>query len=392
MTPSTFYLPDLERSSPFPLRDNLHHEPSASLSNEWIASYGIHPNKAHRIGFESCVFGLLVSYCYPRADKERFRVLCDFINSLFAFDDLMDEEHLVRDVHGTKAVMDIAMNALWHPETYQTDFQVGQSIQDFWGRAIKMGCAPGTQRRFLEYMDHYCRAVLEQVTNRSKNHIMDVESFTRMRRDTGALKICFVMGEFGLGLDLPDEVFEHPLIQTMENCSNDIVVLANDVYSWNIEQAQGHTANIITVLMNQKDIPVQEAMDIVGQEIQKRFQLYSLSKSQLPSWGTEVDKGVQAYATVLEDWTIGSIRWSLQSKRYFTKSAPYDPKTLEVKILPKEQKTATDLRTAKVKLSAVSKTAMVWGSIWVFWLLFTAIVVLHLAPHLLPTRSPVFSS
>lgn len=52
-----------------------------------------------------------------------------------------------------------------------------------------MGCAPGTQRRFLEYMDHYCRAVLEQVTNRSKNHIMDVESFTRMRRDTGALKV-----------------------------------------------------------------------------------------------------------------------------------------------------------------------------------------------------------
>lgn len=165
-----------------------------------------------------------------------------------------------------------------------------------------------------------------------------------------------------------------------------------DVYSWNIEQAQGHTANIITVLMNQKNIPVQEAMDIVGQEVQKRFQLYSLSKSQLPSWGTEVDKGVQAYATVLEDWTIGSIRWSLQSKRYFTKSAPYDPKTFEVKILPKEQKTATDLRTAKVKLSAVSQTALVWGSIWVCWLFFTAIVVLHLAPHLLPTRSPVFSS
>lgn len=130
MTPSSFYLPDLERSSPFPLRSNLHYQPTASISNEWISGYGIHPNQAHRIGFESCAFGLLVSYCYPRADMERFRVLCDFINSLFAFDDLMDEEHLVRDVHGTRAVMDIAMNGLWHPETYQTDFQVGQSIQE----------------------------------------------------------------------------------------------------------------------------------------------------------------------------------------------------------------------------------------------------------------------
>lgn len=165
-----------------------------------------------------------------------------------------------------------------------------------------------------------------------------------------------------------------------------------DVYSWNIEQAQGHTANIVTVLMNQKEIPVQEAMDIVGHEVQKRFQLYVSSKAQLPSWGAAIDKDVQAYATVLEDWSIGSIRWSLESKRYFTKSSPYDPKTLEVKILPKEQKTATDIRTAKVKYSNVSKAALVWGSIWLGWLFFTGVVVLHLAPHLMPSRSPVFLS
>lgn len=165
-----------------------------------------------------------------------------------------------------------------------------------------------------------------------------------------------------------------------------------DVYSWNIEQAQGHTANIVTVLMNQKDIPVQEAMDIVGKEIQKRFQLYVSSKAQLPSWGPQVDAGVQAYATVLEDWTIGSIRWSLESKRYFTKNAPYNKKTLEVKILPKEQKTATDLRTARVKTSVVPRVAIVWGSIWLGWVFFTSLVVLHLAPHLLPFRSPMVLS
>lgn len=40
-------------------------------------------------------------------------------------------------------------------------------------------------------------------------------------------QICFVMGEFGLGIDVPDEVFENPLVRTMEDCSNDIVVLSN---------------------------------------------------------------------------------------------------------------------------------------------------------------------
>lgn len=129
MSSSTFRLPDLVNACPYSLRQNPHVDPIAAESNQWIATYDIHPNDAHRQAFESCAFGLLVSYVYPRANPERFRVLCDFINALFAFDDLMDEEHLVRDVDGTKAVMDIAMNALWHPESFTTQFRIGQAVQ-----------------------------------------------------------------------------------------------------------------------------------------------------------------------------------------------------------------------------------------------------------------------
>ncbi|KAG8995769.1 hypothetical protein FRB94_011659 [Tulasnella sp. JGI-2019a] len=347
MTTATFTLPDLVSTCPFPLRCNPNLEPIASESNKWIDGYDIHPNDGHRKAYEACAFGLLVAHTYPKADGQRFRVLCDFINALFAFDDLMDEEHLVRDPSGTKKAIDALMNAFWHHDTHKPGFKLAQANQSFWARAIGIGMAPGTRRRFLEYTDHYCRAVHEQVTNRSKDIIMDVESFTRMRRDTGALKICFVMGEFGLGTDIPDEVFDHPLVKTMENCANDIVVLANDIYSWNIEQAQGHTANIITVLMKAKNLSVQTAMDLVGEEIQKRFRTYLDCKARLPSWGPTVDRDAHAYFTVLEDWSAGNFTWSLTSMRYFGKNAPTIRKSLVVSILPREQKTATDLRNAK---------------------------------------------
>lgn len=39
--------------------------------------------------------------------------------------------------------------------------------------------------------------------------------------------MCFAMGEFGLNVDIPDEVFECPQIRIMEDCANDVVVLSN---------------------------------------------------------------------------------------------------------------------------------------------------------------------
>lgn len=53
-------------------------------------------------------------------------VLCDYINCLFAFDDLTDEGGLRKDGNGTKKASDIIMNALSHPFTYETEFRCGQ--------------------------------------------------------------------------------------------------------------------------------------------------------------------------------------------------------------------------------------------------------------------------
>ncbi|KAG8980783.1 hypothetical protein FRB90_007487 [Tulasnella sp. 427] len=289
-----------------------------------------------RAAFEACNFGLLTAMCYPDADHERFRVLCDYINCLFAFDDLTDEGGLRKDGSGTKKASDIIMNALAHPFSFETEFRCGRVFASFWGRAVELGCSVGTQRRFLEYTDLYVQAVHEQVLHRARNYIPPLEEFIRLRRDTGALKMCFAMGEFGLNVDIPDVVFECPLIRIMEDCSNDVVVLSNDIYSYNIEQAQGDTCNIIEAAMKEKGLNVQGAMDYAGELVKGRIDLYTASKAQLPSWGPKVDADVQRYLRVLEDWMTGGFYWSLESKRYFGDQVDRVKKTLCVEILPKE--------------------------------------------------------
>ena len=97
----------------------------------------------------------------------------------------------------------------------------------FWARALNSGVAPGAQHRFLETHTLYLDALHTQVQNRALNKILNVDEFIELRRDAGALKICFAMGEYGLGLNIPDEVFEQPVIQEMENMANDAVALSN---------------------------------------------------------------------------------------------------------------------------------------------------------------------
>jgi len=161
---------------------------------------------------------------------------------------------------------------------------------------------------------------------------MSVVEYISMRRDTSAMMMAFVIGEFAMGIELPSGVSDHPLVKTMETCASDLVWLINDVYSWNVEQSEGQTANMVTVLMNRNGMTIQEAVDFVAVEVSQRFKLYLESKSRLPaSWLS--DNHVRAYLTNLEDWVVGYITWSFESPRYFGGGVEEIRKTLTVTVI-----------------------------------------------------------
>jgi len=122
----TYHLPDFISMCLYSLETNPHYQKTAVISENWLHAHGVHPNQAHRRAFQDCDFGLLTAYCYPNADETRFRVLCDFINCLFAFDDLTDEGGLRVDADGTRRASDIVMGALCSPHTYETRFKIGR--------------------------------------------------------------------------------------------------------------------------------------------------------------------------------------------------------------------------------------------------------------------------
>jgi len=76
-------------------------------------------------------------------------------------------------------------------------------------------------------MDLFFKAVAIQARHRTAGAIPDLEDYITVRRDTSACKPCWALIEYANGLDLSDEVMEHPIIQSLDEAVNNLVSWSN---------------------------------------------------------------------------------------------------------------------------------------------------------------------
>lgn len=96
----------------------------------------------------------------------------------------------------------------------------------FWSRATKTA-SPGCQKRFVATMVDYTESAYQQVVNRATDDSFDIDAFIAWRRESSAVRPIWAVVEFSLGLDLPDDVMQHPILQQLAVLANDIVGLSN---------------------------------------------------------------------------------------------------------------------------------------------------------------------
>jgi hypothetical protein len=85
----------------------------------------------------------------------------------------------------------------------------------------------GCTERFIHTMDLFFKAVAQQSADRTSGSIPDLESYVYVRRDTSGCKPCFALIEYAAGIDLPDEVINHPTVRALEEATNDLVTWSN---------------------------------------------------------------------------------------------------------------------------------------------------------------------
>lgn len=227
-------------------------------------------------------------------------------------------------------------------------------LNSFRARLLK-SAGPACFRRFLKHSEAYVDAVAREAELREQGQVLDLISFEPLRRENSAIRLCFGLFEFALGIDLPDEVFEDEAFMNLYWAAADMVCWANvssfqdldaqngiltraqDVYSYNMEQARGIGGNnIVTVLMEDRGVNLQSASDMVGKHFAELMSRFVEGKKKLPSWGLETDAAVAAYIRAMEHWVVGNLDWSFETQRYFGPTHAAVKESLTVFLKPRE--------------------------------------------------------
>lgn len=69
--------------------------------------------------------------------------------------------------------------------------------------------------------------------------------------------------------------------------------------------------------MKERNLDLQPAMDLAGELSLACITTFENNRKALPSWGNDIDRQVDLFVQGLQDWIIGSLHWSFDSRRYF---------------------------------------------------------------------------
>ena len=85
--------------------------------------------------------------------------------------------------------------------------------------------------------------------------------------------------------------------------------------------------------MNEKNLTLQQGMDLIGGHTETHFKLYNDYKERLRSFGEATDANVQKYIHGMDCWVAGEIHYAFSIPKYFGKDVDILKKNCLVDLL-----------------------------------------------------------
>nr|AQH32583.1 terpenoid synthase [Polyporus brumalis] len=333
------YLPDTMANWPWPRKINPYYEEVTAESNAWFKTFKAFTPES-QYAYDKCDFGRLASLAYPDVSREALRTGVDLMNVLFLVDEYTDFQPapVVREITG------VVIDAILNPDKVRPEGEsiLGEVTRQFWARG-RTTATPEAAKHFVETLKAYLNSVIVQAEDRDNDTIRTIDSYLEIRRENVGVRSAYMPGE--LHLSIPDEAFYHPVIKELEYLAIDLIILDNDIASYNKEQATGDDRhNILTIAMHQFNTDFDSAMDWVANYHKEGEMRFLDALKRVPSWGPEVDKQVAVYIEHLANWPRCNDCWNFESWRYFGHKGLEYQKTRLVPMLSKRPQNLTHRR------------------------------------------------
>lgn len=79
----------------------------------------------------------------------------------------------------------------------------------------------------ISHIKEVVESMKKQAEIRVSGHLPSLDEYIHLRRLTSGIIPAAVLIEFGMGIELPNEVLSHPLMCIILDCTNDFVCLSN---------------------------------------------------------------------------------------------------------------------------------------------------------------------
>ncbi|KAI5998081.1 terpenoid synthase [Pisolithus albus] len=339
---------------PWPRRINPFFKEVKVEADEWFRSFNALSPKSLK-AFEKCDFGWyssvlsampplsksslstarLSALAYPDASREHLRIACDLMIVYFIVDEYTD----VEDAERTAEIVNIIIDALNNPYRSRPEGELilGEVIRQSVNLSSLRSWSPIILLQILDDFTTYLRAVIVEAGDRDKNVTRDIQGYLSIRRGTVGAQSAFAIFEFDLSLI--DEVYYHPAVTELIDCAAELVLIDNDLASYNREQGTGdENHNLVTAIMFELGLDRSGAMSWAAAyhtEIEAKF-INGLLR--LPSWGATLDEQIKQYLNGIANWARANYCWSYEGQRYFGNRGGEIEKTRLVPILSKARR------------------------------------------------------
>ncbi|KAG6888069.1 hypothetical protein C0992_009725, partial [Termitomyces sp. T32_za158] len=197
--------------------------------------------------------------------------------------------------HEAQKLADAVMDVVCNPDKVRPAHEgvVGEALRQVW-KSIENVASEAACGRLIKRLGSCMTAIVQEVQDRALGYVRDIDEYLPVRHETLGAKLSFSVLEFQL--NLPDKIFEDPVIQRLINACLDLIILTNDIYSYNVEQARGIGGhNLVAVLMKHKHFTLTETMGWISDCGSSIVHGFLSDLKQVPYFGEEYQADVERY-------------------------------------------------------------------------------------------------
>lgn len=261
------------------------------------------------------------AHVLPHATGPDLDVAIDVSGYFFLFDDSFDPPPGVFPHDAVSACEQIVAYLVCEPHLLPPGTApLVAAWADIWVRMTE-SMSPAWRARSATYWIAYFHANLTEASARACGIDLNTDQYLQVRRQSIGATPTFVMMERAARIKVPTLAFFNPVLETMRALAVDALVMSNDIYSLEKDEARGD-ANLVRCVMRDRNWSRDKAIDWVRQETDSKVMALAELDSEVPALCEALllsdrdREAVYGYIELIHNLIQSNARWSVTGGRY----------------------------------------------------------------------------